>query len=189
MSETESERRRETLRTHMILTSVAATAAFAGVIATSLFVPIVTHFESGNFGPDELAGLADHILFLHSGFWPVVAVSLVASIVSALVLFQRMSSPLVRMVRVMQSVEGGHAPKPVVIRSTDYLQGEAQALNAMTEALRIRWAGLRESEARLRDAIEELAEREAELPGSLRAPLDGLRKSGAELRARVEELS
>lgn len=186
---TGSDRRRETLRTHMILTGVTATAAFAAVIATSLFAPVIAHFENADLSLEARAGLADHILYLHSGFWPVVCVALISSIVSAVVLFQRMSAPLVRMVRAMRSIESGRVPKRIVIRRADYLQDEARALNDMMESLRGRWAGLHETEVRLREAIGELAEHDSDLPPSLQPALDALGKSATELRARLDELS
>jgi methyl-accepting chemotaxis protein len=173
----------------MILTALTATAAFAAVIAASLFAPLIAHFDDSTLSPEARAGIADHFLYLHSSFWPVVGVALLSSVVSAVVLFQRMAAPLVRMVRSFQSIEGGRVPGPIVIRKADYLQEEARALNAMTQSLRGRWSALHASEVRLREAIGELTEHEAELPPSLRSALDALRKSGTELSAQLRDLS
>jgi hypothetical protein len=188
-SAAEGGRRRETLRAHMILTALTATAAFAAVIAAALFAPVIAHFEDSNLSPEVRAGIADHFLYLHSGFWPVVAVALLSSVVSAVLLFQRMAAPLVRMLRIFQSIEGGRVPGPIVIRKADYLHGEAQALNAMTQSLRGRWSALHASEARLREAIGEFTEHEAELPPSLLPALDALRKCGTELSSQLSDLS
>jgi predicted ATPase len=49
-----------------------------------------------------------------------------------------MVAPLVRFVRVFESVRRGEIPEPLTLRATDYLRHEAEALNAMLAALRER---------------------------------------------------
>ncbi len=177
-------RRRSTLRLHLVITSVTATAGFAAVIAVSLFVPVMTHLGRDGLRPDEMIGVADHILFLHAGFWPVVAVSLFCSMASGVWLYERMKAPLVRWVRAYSEIAADRVPDPVVIRRTDYLHEEADALNRMIEALRGRRAALDACAGALREALGVL---ESELPAEHRPALDAVIKHAADLRIQLGE--
>ena len=55
-----------------------------------------------------------------------------------MLLFRRMTAPLVRFVRVYDSVANGEIPQPIRLRRTDYLWSESEALNAMMAALAAR---------------------------------------------------
>ena len=142
-----------TLRRDLVLTSCLVATTFAIVMAAAVFAPLAAHLARAPMGTDEIAGLADYALFLHVAFWPVIALSLISCVASALILYRRMRSPLVRFVRAFDAIRDGHAvPRPIRIRANDYLWVEADALNAMLECL----AQRAEDRAALRDRLVEL---------------------------------
>jgi methyl-accepting chemotaxis protein len=181
----ELRRSRRNFRIHLLLTSSFAIVAFATVIATSLFAPLVVQLGRSEASPEELAGAAHQFLFLHEGFWPVVAVSLVCAIASALLLYQRMTAPLVRFHRAYEEVSHGRLPGPLVIRATDYLQEEAAALNGMTSALRERALALESRVAAVREVVELLEGREEKLDPEAHELIDRLRARLQELESHV----
>lgn len=150
-------RRRSTFRTHLILTSVASTGVYAGLIAASLFVPLVAQLDRPGLDTQAAGGIAEQILFLHRNFWPVVLGSLIASIGSALLLYQRMTGPLVRFLHAFRQIARGEVPKPLTLRRIDYLTDEAAVLNEMVEALRVRDGERRAALARCAELLDDLS--------------------------------
>ena len=130
------QRTRNTFRIHLVLTCAIATLSFGILTAASLFVPLAVQLDRHDLDPELMGGIAQHFLDLHRAFWPVLLGSLIASILSGMLLFQRMTDPLKRFVRVFASIERGDVPPPITIRRRDYLTGETAALNRMLVALR-----------------------------------------------------
>lgn len=137
----ESLRTRNTFRNHLILTSAIATLAFGALTAASLFVPLAVQLDRSDLDPVMMGGISQHFLDLHRAFWPVMLGSLLASILSGMLLFQRMSGPLKRFVSIFESIERGEVPPPITIRRADYLTDETSALNRMLVALREKRTG------------------------------------------------
>lgn len=162
MAEHDSSRNRRTLRTfrtHLWLSGAFATFCFAVVLALSIFLPVAMQLGRTDLRSAEAYGLAQHFLFLHSALWPLMLLSLIASVVTANVLFQRMREPLVRHVRCYDAIAEGLIPAQLTIRATDYLAEETDALNEMIGRLRAGQAVRTEAIARLEDAIADLATR------------------------------
>ena len=146
-----------TFRFHIVLTAALVVLSFSGTAAFLTFVPLISRFGAGSPGSDAHSGLADYLLFLHGSFWPVVAGSVLASIASGMILFERMRSPLRRLRSTYVQISDGEMPAPISIRKFDYLRDETADLNRMLEAI-----GRRRSDERLdleiiRQAIQELA--------------------------------
>lgn len=146
-----------TLRIHLVLTSLTATAAFATVIAFSVFVPLAAQLQRLPVDLEVSAGLAEHFLFLHAALWPVIFLSLLSCIVSATVLYERMRAPLIRFIGCFEIIGAGSVPEPIVIRSQDYLVDESAALNRMIEQLRRQAAERREAADRLYEILGDLS--------------------------------
>jgi methyl-accepting chemotaxis protein len=140
-----------------MLTGSLATACFTVVIALSLFLPIGMELGRAELSSPEAFGLAQHFLYLHGALWPLVLVSLIASIATANVLYRRMRAPLIRFMRCFDAIGDGRVPAPLVLRASDYLSDEAEALNEMIAAVRRREADRAEAVARLEEAIADLA--------------------------------
>ncbi|MGH7289269.1 MAG: hypothetical protein ACREI8_14755 [Myxococcota bacterium] len=137
-------------RAHLVWVTTGSSAALLLLLSAAIMLPLFTRFEGGAATLDELRSLTGQILDLHARLWPVVFTSLVAAFLSSWLLYRRMSSPLVRFVRVFRAVAEGSHPEPLQLRATDYLRREAEALNAMLEALRAREARIQELEAEVR---------------------------------------
>ncbi len=139
-------RTRNTFRAHLVLTCALSTLSFGALIGASVFVPLAVQLDRADLDPSVMSGIAQHFLDLHRAFWPVVLGALIASILSGMILFQRMTGPLQRFVDIFESIERGDVPPPLTIRRLDYLTAETDALNRMLAVLREARDG-RDSEA------------------------------------------
>jgi methyl-accepting chemotaxis protein len=143
-------------RIHLALTSAISTLTFCALIAAATFVPLMAELAEGDPRSELSRGVAAHMLRMHESFWPVSLAALIASIGSAVLLFERMKAPMLRFAAAYRSIAAGRMPRPLVIRQLDYLQDEAQALNGMIAALDERFTGLRAADERIRELLEEL---------------------------------
>ena len=121
-------------RSHLVWVTTGSTGALLLVLSAAVLVPLFSRFDSTS-SLDELRSLTEQILDLHARLWPVVLTSLISVFLSSWLLYRRMVAPLVRFVRVFESVRRGEIPEPLTLRATDYLRREAEALNAMLAAL------------------------------------------------------
>ena len=128
-------------RAHVVWVTTGSTGALLLVLSAAVMVPLFNRFDAAT-SLEELRGLTEHILDLHQRFWPVVFTSLVSVFLSSWLLYRRMVAPLVRFVRAFDGVRDGKLPEPLTLRAGDYLRREAEALNAMLQALRVREAEL-----------------------------------------------
>lgn len=160
-----------TFRRHLALTAASVTLAFTLSAAMLLFVPLFAHLEGGEFGAEALGGISAYVLHLHESFWPVVLGALAASIASGLLLFERMRSPLVRFVSVYEAMARGDTPAPLALRTLDYLHDEADALNAMVDALAHRRDQMREEVTRIEEALADVESGDAKVTASLESAL------------------
>lgn len=151
-----AERKLSTFRLHLALTTATVAGTFALVIAAAIFVPLVSQLNRDDLDHAALAGIAEYLLQLHATYWPVVAGMLLASVVSGMMLFQRMTAPLVRFVRVFEALAQGKIPRAVRLRRVDYLREEANALNRMLESITERAAADVRARMRLEEALAEL---------------------------------
>jgi methyl-accepting chemotaxis protein len=145
-----------TFRLHLVITSVVVAGAYGLVIAAATFAPLVSQLNRGELDRNALLGVADTILYLHATYWPLVAGMLVATIASALILFRRMTSPLVRFVAAFDAVARGEVPPTITIRNADYVQDEADSLNRMLSGLGERAAARERAVAQIEEALAEL---------------------------------
>jgi len=145
-------------RAHLVWVTTGSSAALLLVLSAAILLPLFTRFESGAASLDELRTLTGQILDLHARLWPVFFTSLVSVFLSSWLLYRRMSSPLVRFVRAFRAVGEGSLPEPLQLRATDYLRREAEALNAMLEALRARDEEQRGRFDRLSECVAGVAE-------------------------------
>ncbi len=140
----------------LLLTATGSTTVFALVIAAAMFAPLIARMQSGAPSSSEMLVLADRMLTLHARYWPVVFASFAAVCGSSLLLFARMTAPLVRFLRCFQSVTNGELPHPVQLRRSDYLRDEAKALNSMIASLGVFLDDLRDHSDAIHRALAEL---------------------------------
>jgi len=134
-------------RAHLLWVTTGSTGALLLVLSAAVLIPLFQRFDNAA-SLDELRGVTQQILDLHTRLWPVVFTSLVSVFLSSWLLYRRMVAPLVRFVRVFDGVREGKLPEPITLRAGDYLRREADAMNAMLAALRARDAELQTLRAR-----------------------------------------
>jgi hypothetical protein len=125
-------------RAHLLWVTGGFAAAFLGLGAAALFVPLFQRFDESVGSPDEMLRLTGEILDIHARYWPVAAIALFSTLACSWLLYARMRGPLFRFVIAFRALAAGTVPGAVVIRSTDYVQDECRELNATLEALRAR---------------------------------------------------
>jgi methyl-accepting chemotaxis protein len=135
-------------RAHLLWVTTGSTGALLLVLSAAVLIPLFQRFDNAA-SLDELRGVTQQILDLHTRLWPVVFTSLVSVFLSSWLLYRRMVAPLVRFVRVFDGVREGKLPEPITLRAGDYLRREADAMNAMLAALRARDAELQTLRARV----------------------------------------
>ncbi len=158
-----------TFRLHLLVATSICTACFVAVSGLSVFMPLAVHLNRTDLQDPAVAGIAEHFLYLHAAFWPVVAGSLVSCVASSLFLYRKMVGPLFQYVRCFEALERGDCPDPIVIRKTDYLSSETRALNRMLEAVADRERLRTDSAAEVEAVASELME-----PGSGNARISEL---------------
>ena len=151
-----SGRNLDSFRAHMLLGTVVSSAALLLLVSLGLFVPLFARLGSGAHLDAEVLLVADRLLFLHENFWPVAVVAMLAPCLSSYVLYRRMTQPLIRVRRVLTEISNGQVPRPLELRSGDYLEAEVFALNSMLESLRSRSRGLESARERLADWVEQI---------------------------------
>jgi methyl-accepting chemotaxis protein len=174
-----------TFRIHLAVTAALGVMSFAFVAAVLTFVPLFAHFDSKELGSHSRGEIAAYLIHLHESFWPVIGGAVLASVVSGMVLFQRMRSPLSRFASVYRRLAEGETPGPIRIRALDYLQDEADELNRMVVAIRQRTAEETRQVARIEEALCELDACELEPKGA--AAIAEIRDSLAPLRRTISE--
>ncbi len=146
------------LRAHLLLTGSISTLVFAMMMAISVFVPLGAQLDRMDPNDPAALGMAEHFIILHSALWPLVVLTLIASIGSATFLYEKMRAPLARFVACYDAITQGEVPEKVTLRAVDYLTAEAEALNAMISALGDRSAAREKAVVRFQGLIDELAE-------------------------------
>jgi len=176
--------------THLVLATLSMSAIFMFVAGAITFAPAVVRLEFGNDSLDEIAVLTKEILQIHAVVWPVVLACLIAVTFTSLFLFNRMTEPLFRFMRIFEGIRQGDLPGPIKLRDRDYLKRETKALNEMTAELRSRIAAIKSSHQVLSCSIEEVEEvvsqdepaRIADLVATLREQDKSLRESLAHFK-------
>jgi methyl-accepting chemotaxis protein len=143
---------------HLLLATLSMSAIFMVVAGVITFTPAVVKFEFGSDSLDEIAVLTQEILQIHAVVWPVVVACLIAVTLTSLFLFNRMTEPLFRFMKIFESIGKGNLPDPIELRGRDYLKREANALNEMTAELRSLIGEIKRSQLDLSGTIEEVAE-------------------------------
>jgi methyl-accepting chemotaxis protein len=143
---------------HLLLATLSMSAAFMVVAGAMTFVPAVLRLEFGGDSLEEIAVVTQEILDIHAVVWPVVVACLIAVAVSSLILFNRMTEPLFRFVKIFESIGQGSFPAPIELRGRDYLRREAKALNDMVAELQSGVGDIKRSQIDLSGTIEEIAE-------------------------------
>ena len=149
---------------HLLVASFGFACALVVVGSLIAFVPAALNLDAAAASPGQVEQAAARLLDLHTTFWPVVASCLGAVVLSSFFLYRRMTAPFVRLGKAFQSVGAGELPGPIVLRTSDYMQKEAEAVNEMIRSLRSRLSRVQQEGYVLFERIDDLVENAAALP-------------------------
>ncbi len=150
--------RESSFAVHLLTATLSTSAILMMVAGVITFAPAVLRLEFGSGSLDEIAVVTQEILEIHAVVWPVVVACLIAVTLTSLFLFNRMTEPLFRFIKVFESIGQGRIPKSIRLRGRDYLKREARALNGMTLDLSSLIGEIRRSQRELSGTIEEIVE-------------------------------
>ena len=175
------------LQWHLLVVTLAYSAATATVFAAALFAPLIWELR-GNEPSIDQAIIAAEFLALHQRFWPALLVTIVVLSVHSVFTSHRIVGPLYRFRVVFAEVKAGNLAPWVGLRRRDFLAREAAALNDMLVSLRDRIARIagHQSEARRYLAGIERA-LETNSVGEARTQLIELERTLSELEQQVEQ--
>ncbi len=149
---------------HLMVASFGFASALVAVGSVIAFVPSVLNLDAATASAGQVEHAAARLLYLHATFWPVVACCLAAVVLSSFFLYRRMTAPFARLGKAFESVGAGELPGPIVLRTSDYMQEEAEAVNEMIRSLRSRLSRLQQEGYVLFEQIDDLVEHVAALP-------------------------
>ena len=149
---------------HLMVASFGFACALVAVGSVIAFVPSVLNLDAATASVGQVEQAAARLLHLHATFWPVVASCLAAVVLSSFFLYRRMTAPFVRFGRAFQSVGTGELPDPIVLRNSDYMRKEAEAVNEMILSLRSRLSRVQQEGYVLFEQIDDLVEQVTALP-------------------------
>jgi hypothetical protein len=127
----------KSLQLRFLLINLSYAALLLFVTAASLFAPLIFKMENLDPYSSEASDVAASILYLHRRFWLPVFLTLILGALHSLKITHRLAGPLFRFRSVFNSIEAGILPKPVKLRKNDFLDAELNAINRMTESLRL----------------------------------------------------
>ncbi|HEY8156820.1 MAG TPA: methyl-accepting chemotaxis protein [Myxococcota bacterium] len=151
---------------HLIVASVAFALVLALGAGAVTLARWALPLEFASSSPQKVYEASGRILELHERFWPVALVSLIGVALAAGWLGRRITGPLVRFTNVFQRLAAGEFPEPVRLRSTDYLANEADALNELVAALKLRAEERGRLQGDILATLEEMSERAHEHAGA-----------------------
>ncbi len=146
------------LQYRLVIISVCYIAAFFASVSSVLFIPLMIKLNQGNVAVNEAIRTADQILYLHTNFWPVMLIFLIAICLHSIFISHKIAGPLYRFNLTFSAIKKGKLPKSVHLRKQDYLHGEMEIINEMTKTLRVKVGGIQELQALLTEVISKLRE-------------------------------
>ena len=119
----------------LLAVSLVHVVIFALLIAASLFLPAILKLQDVTLSVAERGRAAEEFLYIDEWFWPSALVVLVFIGAHSVLVSHRIAGPLVGFRRVLKVVEEGNLSIRTKIRRTDYLEREAESINAMISGL------------------------------------------------------
>jgi methyl-accepting chemotaxis protein len=155
-----------------------------GVFLVAIFTPVALDLYDDS-SAEISAAAATEFLNLHARIWPAAGLALLLIGLHSLHVSHRIAGPLYRFRKVFDAIARGDLTQRAGVRSRDYLEQDAVAINRMIEGLAGREAEHRERANSAKEALTELeavaaTRRDAELTaavGRLGLCLDGLGQS------------
>jgi methyl-accepting chemotaxis protein len=106
------------------------------IFAFGVFAPVIIQLEHADIRSQEMREAAHQFLVLHERVWMPLAATFALLIVHNILVSHRIAGPLYRIRAVLRSVGGGDLSGKLTLRGKDYLNKEADTVNAMIDSLR-----------------------------------------------------
>jgi len=178
------------LQYSLLLTSLLYVILFATSLAATLFVPLIIRLRSLDPASTEASQTALEFLYLHSKFWPTVALTFTVIALHSIYTSHKLAGPLYRFAIIFNTVKQGLLPRPASLRDGDFLQAEMGQINEMLTSLRTRMEDIRGAQSDLCEAVavckQEIG---GELPDDKRELLNDLVAKGDLLEGKLDQFN
>jgi methyl-accepting chemotaxis protein len=139
----------DTFQYRLVGVTIGHLAIFSVVLAVTLFLPLSMKLQDTTLGILEKGRAAEVFLSLDTWFWPSMLAVLVLLGAHSVIVSHRIAGPLVGSRRVLKAVGEGDLSVRARIRRHDYLQKDAESINAMIGGLSGRLQEIQEDFARI----------------------------------------
>ena len=119
----------------MLFVIITYALVLCGVIFLFLFVPDIALMQNESVDMARRAYAADRILTLHARLWPAVLALVCVIGLHSFREFTRIAGPLFRFKQTFEAITSGDLHRRIRLRRNDELKEEADAFNAMMDAL------------------------------------------------------
>ncbi len=146
------------LQLRLLGKSLLHTLLIATVMGVALFGPLFLTLQRDPTPTEAALRAADLVLFLHTRFWPALALAFLLVTLDSIRTSHRIAGPLFRFERTLQDVRDGKDAPPITLRKGDFLEAEAELINVALEENRGRERRIRDCHHELLDATDRFLE-------------------------------
>jgi methyl-accepting chemotaxis protein len=125
-------------------------------IAVALFVPLIIRMDINTASLSEKEQAATQFLFIGTWLWPTLVVAFVLLAIHSVLVSHRIAGPLYRFRAILKSVTEGDLSVRVTLRKNDYMEEEADVINAMIATLGAKMRAIQERYEDMQTALTEL---------------------------------
>ncbi|MFQ5991581.1 MAG: hypothetical protein ACE5NA_04000 [Nitrospiraceae bacterium] len=130
--------------------------AIFAIFLITLFVPLAIEMDRLMPTMAKKERMLGELLSLHMLVWPPILGALAVLGLHSVLLSHRVAGPLYQFRRLLKAIGEGNLCVSAKLRQHDYLTQEAESINEMTTALRMRVQGIEEQYGNVHDALAEL---------------------------------
>ena len=142
------------------------------VFALVLFAPLAYQLSQADLSIAAREEIGQQFLLLNERIWPALLVAFLCFAAHSIYVSHRIGGPLHQFRKALKKLSSGDLTAGVTLRKGDYLRGEAEAINALRDAL---GASLRETQLQLLELCAELNElKDAARDGTSPNPAEAL---------------
>jgi len=145
------------LQYRMLFTNVAYFVVGALIVGATVFIPLIVEVRDTTIPAAQRSLAAGELLSLHRRFWPGLILAVILLGMHSVLTSHRVSGPLYRFRQVLRGAAKGDVSQQIRLRRHDFLLDEADTINELLEALRVRYGRIdahREELGRLADELE-----------------------------------
>ncbi len=134
-------RRRILVRTfqyHLLAFNLLYFLVLLLLLAAALFAPVILRMEGRNSSLNDQYAAAAQFLLLDAGLWPALGIVFILLTVHSIIISHRIAGPLIRFHWLFKALADGNLAVQATLRRGDYLAQEADDINGMIAAIRMK---------------------------------------------------